>query len=941
MNCHVLHAVFRRNFVSYFANPTGYLFICVFVILCALAAFWPDKFFNNNLANLDQLTGLMPLILLIFIPSITMGVWADERRQGTDELLLTIPASDFDVVLGKYLAAVLIFTASLVFSLLCNFCVLSWLGNPDAGLFLGTYFGYWLIGLAMLAIGMVASFLTGNLTVSYILGVAFNAPLVFAAYLSAVLVFSPLKLLPMANLADSIKRCSLGEQLTDFGRGAINLSSVAYFAVLAAAMLYLCMVLIGRRHWRSGAKGGIMVLHYTLRVAAMAVIAVGVTVLLRNYDVRWDTTAEGLNSLTPETRNLLKKMDFTHPVLVEAFISPDVPESYVQTRLNLLSMLREFETLRGERLQVVVHDTEPSSKEAEIARNKYGIEPREVTAREHGVYKRPKIFMHLVFSSGRERVPPIFFDRGIPIEYELIRSLSTVTQKKSKRIGVLMTDAQVIGRGNPMNPSASGNWPIIAELEKQYEVVSVDPAQPIAEKYDALLAVQPSSLGPQETQNFIAAVENGQPTAIFEDPLPIFFPEVAGTTFPRKPPGGMEMMMMMGQRNLPKGDLQPLWQFLGVNYTGKQIVWQKYNPYRNAPFLTDEDVIIDQGQYAGVSEDEAVLDPKEKTQRENQAAAGRYAFNPKDVISSGIQQLLLPYPGRISKRNSSDLEFIGLAETAPKRSGDILLSELMEMRMSRENPFKISSNQGYLMAAEIRGMVSAPASPTFEELQSVIADPAKKKTPGKMVDVHVVLVPDIDMLAGDFFRLREMGADNPDFDFNFHFDNVTFVLNALDVLAGSDPAYAAVRKHRPQHRTLERVEKQSAAKQEEDAKALKSLFEEVKKEKKRYEMLTAQKSGDVQKRKDIDQLQKEITKDLISEAELQTSQRALAVKQREYEQKTRQNENGLDQFKQDLQNRYKLAAVLFPPLLPLAVGIAVFFTRRRREKEGVDRARLR
>jgi ABC-2 type transport system permease protein len=77
MNRSVLFAVFRRNFVSYFANPTGYLFICVFVVMCALAAFWPDKFFNSNLANLDQLTLVLPLIMLVFIPSITMGVWSD------------------------------------------------------------------------------------------------------------------------------------------------------------------------------------------------------------------------------------------------------------------------------------------------------------------------------------------------------------------------------------------------------------------------------------------------------------------------------------------------------------------------------------------------------------------------------------------------------------------------------------------------------------------------------------------------------------------------------------------------------------------------------------------------------------------------------------------------------------------------------------------------
>lgn len=594
MNPSVILAIFRRNLNSYLNTPTGYVFICLFVLLCSAATFCLPEFFNANLANLDQLNKWIAPILLIFIPAITMSIWAEEKRQGTDELLLTIPASDLDVVLGKFLAATGIYTISLFFTMLCNFIVLMILSKNqlDFSQYLVTFFGYWLMGEAMLSIGMIASFLTNNLTVSYILGMILNMPLVVLQYSGEGQISE--------RLARGLRDWSLTGQFEDFGRGVFNFSSVVYFFSIIAIALYLCLVLIGRRHWSGGRDGKSMGGHYFLRFCGLLLGAVGINALLGGHAVgRVDLSEDKINSLSAPTYEIIEKigalpeeatkgktaaeiqkLKLGKAVRVEAYFSPNLPESYLRQRLTIERFLREMESNSDGMLVAQIHTVEPSTDLAYNIEQKYGIVPATVQEVEHTVIQTNEIYMGLAFISGLNKQVIKFVERDLPVEYELARSIWAVSQKERKKLGILATDADVMGNQMDMmrmQPRRSSFRFLLEELEKIYQVSSVDANSAITLKdsdgkplYDVLLAVQPSTLGPTALRNFVDAVRQGQATVIFEDPHPLMS-DITGTYAEKRPRGGQ---FGMPQAPEPKGNIQELWNVLGVEierYDEKQL----------------------------------------------------------------------------------------------------------------------------------------------------------------------------------------------------------------------------------------------------------------------------------------------------------------------------------------------------------------------------------
>ncbi|MDR1492764.1 MAG: Gldg family protein [Planctomycetaceae bacterium] len=919
LNTRVLRAVFKRNFIGYFANPTGYAFICVFVLLGSVAAFLPDEFFNKNLANLDQLILWFPMVMLIFIPAVTMGIWADERRQGTDELLLTIPASDFEIVIGKFLAAIGIFSASLLFSFVSNLTILYQLGNPDFGLFFSSYIGFWLVGLMMLSIGMTASFLTGNLTIAYLLGALFNAPFI-AVQWAYVLPVS-------GDRADWFRKLSIEQQFEPFGRGILGFSGIMYFVAIAIVMLYFCMVLISRRHWSANqAFHGWT--HYLTRGVSLLVIAVYLSVIAQRFDVRYDMTQEKLSTLSPATVKLLHLLDPNYPVNIEAFISPKVPDNYVKTQLDILTLLSEIEKRGKGKIRLRIQRVEPYTKEAMLADQRFGIAPQTVYHVKQGVPQPESIFLGVTFSSGLNTVKLPFIDRGLSVEYELVRAVCNVTAQGKKRLGILKTDARVMGEFDFRTMQPPKAWDIVDDLSQQYAVSEVDPANPITEKYDAVLAVQPSSLAQNEMTNFIDMVRNGQPTLIFEDPLPFLAPQLAGTTDP-KLPGGSPMMMY--QQPLPKGAIDPLWEMLGVEFRADRIPRSGYNPIRRVANLPPEFLFLAYDRNK----------PEDRKFR---------PFSAKDQVTNMLRYVLTPFSGSINKAEKPtypNIAFSPLIWTT-RANGYVNQRDMFpggRMGMLPDDARKAYSDENqYNLAVRIEGELPPIVSPAKTDDANSETKPAENKELSP-VKIQVILVADADMITPVFYSIRKQGTD-PRLGTNFDFDNVTFVLNAVDSLA-NDERFISVRGRRPEHRALDKFDEmtrhinESAATQREDAqKELDDTMEAARKD-----MLAS-----------VEKLSQELQKEdaaritqteLVSRVETinMAEQKKLDARIDELKNRFEEKKMSLEVERQDevrrQQGKIKALAILVPPTPLLALACVVFFRRRLLETEGASQTRLR
>ena len=151
-------------------------------------------------------------------------------------------------------------------------------------------------------------------------------------------------------------------------------------------------------------------------------------------------------------------------VFIQAFLSPVVPEPFVQARSNLIGILQEIDALGGPKVEVLIQDTEPFTDAAVSAREKFGILPRAMRDLSGGQSSIAEVFLGVAFTAGAEQQVIRFFDRGLSTEYEIVRTIRVVAGSERKRVGVVDTMAKIFGGQNLTSPQQLPQWSVVNEL---------------------------------------------------------------------------------------------------------------------------------------------------------------------------------------------------------------------------------------------------------------------------------------------------------------------------------------------------------------------------------------------------------------------------------------------------------------------------------------------
>ena len=236
----LIRALFKRELQSYFSTPVAYVFIVIYLVLMGTFTFYLGRFFERGQADLSAFFSFHPWLYLFLVPAISMRLWAEERKTGSIELLMTMPITAWQAVLGKYLAA-WTFTGIALLLTFPIWITVNYLGNPDNGVILAGYIGSFLMAGGFLAIGSCLSAFTRNQVIAFVISIVVCFGFLLSGFPMVLDVFRGW--LPQV-IVDAIASLSFLTHFTNISRGVIDFRDLVYFGLLIGTFLYANTIIL-------------------------------------------------------------------------------------------------------------------------------------------------------------------------------------------------------------------------------------------------------------------------------------------------------------------------------------------------------------------------------------------------------------------------------------------------------------------------------------------------------------------------------------------------------------------------------------------------------------------------------------------------------------------------------------------------------------------------
>ena len=730
-----IKAIFKREFKAYFDSPVAYVFLVAFLVLIGFMTFGVAMFYERRQADLTPFFFCHPWVYLLLVPAATMGTWADERRNGTAELLLTLPITVTQALVGKFLAA----WAFISIGLALTFPVAvtaGYLGAPDWGVVVCGYLGSFLMAGAAAAVGVFASTLSRASVIGFVVSLA----LVFALM---IVGFDPVTT-AVANwgvpsaIVNGLASCSLLTHFEALRRGVIDFADIGYYVGMIVFMLAAAKTVTdGRRGASKGAVGLVL----------LAAILVAADVILANLTLRADLTAERFYTLSDGSKAVLAKLD--QDVTLKYYVSSsaaDMPMQLKTYAARVQNLLKEYERAAGGHVVLEAYDPKPDSDAEEWAQ-RYGIEPQTVNPFGNPIY----FGVVAVCGDNEQTLGQLSPRTESTLEYDVTRLVTRVAWPEKPVIGVMTSLPDVLG-GGQMNPMMMQmgqrppeGWAAFAELGKDYEVraVATDVAA-IDDDVKTLVLLHAKNLSDATLYAIDQFVLRGGKLIACVDPFSI--KDMVASRQKQNP-----MMMQMGGGQDGPSTLGRLFDAWGVTFDTSKVTGD-----------LEAATKLNNGQ-GGVDDNPAFLS---LTQANMDAG---------DLLVSRLTQVMFPFAGAfVFEKKGMDLTFTPVITTSKENACSV---DRMAVQFGGGMKDMIPDGHARVLAARLSGTFKT----AFPKGPDGTNDVSKALAEGKGA---VILFADTDFLADDFcVRLMKTPFGSIPQLIN---DNLTLFSNVIEQFAGRE-----------------------------------------------------------------------------------------------------------------------------------------------------------